>query len=197
MKPVDLLLQKWCCWCRCYFTTSFFTCYHLIRPATSSPSEEQEMVPGVALRPQLSPATAAGLSPLRGLSRAALGRKPRKISAWFLVYRRDVQIEVSLIYMVFRRPQVIIITVVMNRTFIMCQHYPGHCAWVISFHSTQSFKIWVTVLSLKSRKQDIADMNRGRTTVKRTEHSLQASHQPFAVSPHWSLSPPAWGSLTS
>lgn len=63
MKPADLLMQKWWHrWCYC-FTGSFFTLYHLVRPAVSLPSEEQGVVPRVALRPQQSPPLAAGLFP--------------------------------------------------------------------------------------------------------------------------------------
>lgn len=55
----------------------------------SSRSEEQEIVPGAALRPKLSPPIAAGLSPLKDLSTAAWGGRGQKnVSLAFSLLKR-------------------------------------------------------------------------------------------------------------
>lgn len=122
--------------------------------------------PGVALRPQLSPPMAAGLSPLRGLPTAVWHRTGQnKTPARPLVYLRDLSVEDSLVCVVLGRLQVKIIPVVTNGTSIKCQHSPGHSAWVISFHSTLSCQVRVTVLSSKSSKPDVGGLKSGCTTV--------------------------------
>lgn len=94
--------------------------------------------------------------------------KPEKTSAWALLYLRDSQGEDSLICIGFGRLQVVTITT--NWASVMCWVLSWHSAWVILLHSTQSFKTWVTVLSVRSGKRDTGDKKKSLHNFRSARH---------------------------
>ena len=115
------------------------------------------------------------------------GTSQKKKSAWALLYLRESQGEDSLICIGLGRLQVVIITT--NWASFICWVLSWHSAWVIS----QSFKTWVAVLGVRSRKRDTGD--RKKKFAQLQSGAAQGTSY-WRGTEDFTAPPPPWGSLS-